>query len=341
MIATILDTFSDYTFSKELVTLPLSIKKYKNEIEENANNIDFVFVESVWRGNGDQWFIGRKKEKKRHALAIKRVKELTTFCKKLGIPTVFWGKEDPVNFSRFVDISNGFDYIFTTDEGSVARYKRKTSCKNIAVLPFAAQPKVHKFRALKDRRACSGFAGTNYPNKKRRECLNTLLSAASEFDLNIYDRGRLKGKTTFKDKYEGFVVGGVPYKDLIDEYSKYRVFLNVDTIQKSKTMFSRRVFELLCCGTPVISFPSTGVDYLFKNIVISSRKQEEIKEYIKMLFVDDAYWRFKSVRGMREVYRKHTIAHRLESIYNRLGIKNLDVANSVSKYEDFASKMEI
>ena len=42
-------------------------------------------------------------------------------------------------------------------------------------------------------------------------------------------------------------------------YRAYKIFLNVNSVHESPTMFSRRVFELLSSYTNVLSTPSVGI----------------------------------------------------------------------------------
>ena len=46
---------------------------------------------------------------------------------------------------------------------------------------------------------------------------------------------------------------------MLTAYRCYDVMLNVNTVTGSPTMFSRRVFESLACGTPVLSSESVGM----------------------------------------------------------------------------------
>lgn len=86
-------------------------------------------------------------------------------------------------------------------------------------------------------------------------------------------------------------------------------------------MFSRRVFELMACGTPIVSTYARGIENLFdSDAVWLVRSQEEANEAIHVLMTDDAEWRRRSLAGIREVFSRHTYAHRLNDIFESLGI---------------------
>ena len=101
-------------------------------------------------------------------------------------------------------------------------------------------------------------------------------------------------------------------------YKKYKIALNVNIIKNSPTMFSRRVFECLASGVPVISTYSLGINEIFKDIVLSSDNIEELKkEFINLQ--DERYYYDKVVRGIREVLNNHTYQNRLLFILEKIG----------------------
>jgi hypothetical protein len=85
-------------------------------------------------------------------------------------------------------------------------------------------------------------------------------------------------------------------------------------------MFSRRVFELLACGTPVISTPSLGISRFFGELVPTVGTDKDAGEALSRLMEDDTEWLRRSVMGMRLVFSKHTYAHRLGEISKVLGL---------------------
>ncbi|NGY93841.1 glycosyltransferase family 1 protein [Bacillus megaterium] len=61
---------------------------------------------------------------------------------------------------------------------------------------------------------------------------------------------------------------------LIQHIKGYKVMLNVNSVKYSQLCFSRRVFEGLACGTPIISSYSEGVKRMFKDIVLISENKQ-------------------------------------------------------------------
>jgi hypothetical protein len=83
-------------------------------------------------------------------------------------------------------------------------------------------------------------------------------------------------------------------------------------------MFSRRVFELLACGTAVVSTESVGVEQTLGDEVSMVETQAEATEALTKL-QDDDYWRELTQQGRRKVVGEHTYRHRLAEVANTLG----------------------
>lgn len=287
-------------------------EKYKPEL---------IFIESAWKGNQGSW------QYRVAEYANKPGQEIAQICqyaREKGIPTLFWNKEDPVHHDKFMCTAKLVDHIFTTDAAMKDSYRLKTGNQNVHALPFAAQPALHKPAPLAGRKPLSCFAGSWYGNRhaERGQAMRWLLEAANKHGLDIYDRNHGTGIFPFPDEYKAGIKGSLPYKELCDEYSRYRVFLNVNSVTESPTMFSRRVFELMACGTPIVSTYAQGIENLFEpGAVWLVHSQEEADEAIHTLMTDDAEWRRRSLAGIREVFSRHTYANRLNDIFERLGLE--------------------
>lgn len=302
---------------------------------------DLFFIESAWKGNFGSWQyrVANYTNKPGDEIA-----HICQYAKENGIPTLFWNKEDPVHHDKFICSAKLVEHIFTTDANMKQSYTEKTGNENVHALPFAAQPMLHKPAPLNSRKPKACFAGSWYGNRhaERGEAMGWLLSAAKKHGLDIYDRNYGTGIFPFPDKYASEIKGSLPYLELCGEYNKYRVFLNVNSVTESPTMFSRRVFELMACGTPVVSTYAKGIEDLFDSDAVWLVKTEaEANEALHTLMTDDAEWRRRSLAGIREVFAKHTYAHRLNDIFDRLGIetclttnpKIALVANADSRHE--------
>ena len=211
-----------------------------------------LFCESAWHGNEGRWATMMSA-----AGAPKQpVRDLVAWCREQGIPTVFWNKEDPPNFDRFIETAKLFDHVFTVDADCIPRYVEALGHDRVALLPFGAQPRVHNPISVRGgRRHEVAFAGTYHAKKypERAAQMDTVLGPAREFDLHIYSRISDDPDFAFPPEYTDHIVGSLPYEQMLAAYKAYKVFLNVNSVTESPTMCARRVFELSACGTPVVS----------------------------------------------------------------------------------------
>ena len=90
VVATILDTFSDYCLRYELEPVRLTPRHWRREIEASAPA--FLLVESAWVGNEGLW---RGLIVHNQSLDANPLRDLVEHCRTKGVPTVFWNKEDP------------------------------------------------------------------------------------------------------------------------------------------------------------------------------------------------------------------------------------------------------
>lgn len=287
-------------------------EKYKPEL---------IFIESAWKGNQGSWQYRVAEYANQPG---NEVAQLCHYAHAKGIPTIFWNKEDPVHHEKFMCTAKLVRHIFTTDADMKPSYQVKIQNSSVHALPFAAQPILHKPAVLAGRKQRSCFAGSWYGERhaERGQAMRWLLQAANRNGLDIYDRNHGTGSFSYPDEFQEAIRGSLPYKELCEEYRRYRVFLNVNSVTESPTMFSRRIFEILASGTPVVSTYSEGIANMFSSdSVWMVNSPEEAEEAIKTLMTDDDEWRRRSLAGVREVFSRHTYAHRFNDIFERLGME--------------------
>jgi hypothetical protein len=125
----------------------------------------------------------------------------------------------------------------------------------------------------------------------------------------------------FPEIYQRAIQGRLEYDEMVKAYKWYRVSLNVNSVKKSPTMFSRRVFELLASGTPVVSAFSKGIVELLGNEIVQlTNSESETMAHLERLLCDKRYWAEVSLKGLREVFSKHTCAQRLAEICQELDL---------------------
>ena len=318
-VACILDTFSYDCFKYECSLVQLHAKTWKEQLEKEQP--DFLFVESAWRGVDSSWKRLLYNLSEQPASPIYDVIE---YCKNNRIKTIFWNKEDPPHYDRFIETAKLFDIVFTTDKNCVKRYKRDLGHDNIYVMPFAAQPMIHNpVHSNYHTKENVAFAGTwhrkKYPHRK--EDMAVTLQPAREYNLHIFDRKYKYSDRrfyAFPVEYQPNIIGSLPYKNMVEAYKLYKVFLNVNSVKQSPTMFSRRVFEILASGTNVISSYSKGIENLFAGIVPLTRSTEETHAYLSELLQDGEKSQRLSLLGIRKTHQQHLYRHRFNLILKKL-----------------------
>ncbi|MFM9278798.1 glycosyltransferase [Paenibacillus sp. p-8] len=239
---------------------------------------------------------------------------------------MFWNKEDSPNYKRFISTARLFDYVFTTDANCIKRYLRDLGHDRVGVLPFAAQPAVHNpvassYRSKDDVAFAGSWYRTKYPHRVKD--MSLILGPARSFNLHIYDRKRhyrFNNLYKFPIKYRPYIVGSLPYEEMVEAYKLYKVFLNVNSVKDSPTMFSRRVFEILAAGTNVVSTYSLGIEKMFSGIVPIAGSADEANALLHNLLHNAHYSERLSLLGLREVHLKHLYRHRFDQILRTLGI---------------------
>lgn len=320
-VAAILDEFTMNCY-KDMVDI-IEITPYKWKLELSIKKPQILLVESAWQGNGGLW---NKKISSRDEYNLRILKELTLWCRENNIPTVFWNKEDPVHFDAFILACTYFDYIFTTDEGVIQKYKDILKNNNVYALPFAAQPKIHNpIKKFEKRIEKACFAGTYYGGRfKEREIdtNNILRASINTIGLDIYDRQYLSKYSIYKfpKEYEQHIKGGLKADELDIVNKGYKIMLNVNSVKNSDTMFSRRVFESLASLTPVVSSYSSGIKKIFNDLIVSSDDINELQKELNKLNYDSDYYYRKAIKGMRLCMNYHTYQDRFHYIIDKVGI---------------------
>ncbi|MEC3850809.1 CgeB family protein [Paenarthrobacter ureafaciens] len=319
-VGVILDDFSAKAFAYEWNVVFLEKDSWLQQLQDQA--IDFVFIESAWKGNSGSWQYqltgpdGPKPE----------FLSLLRWCKENGVPTVFWNKEDPPHFEDFLPAAREFDFVFTSDENKLPAYYEALGHDRVAVLPFAAQPAIHNpVRPANGRHARDvAFAGMYFAHKypERREQMQLLLdgaiagSAKFKNGLEIFSR-QLGGDPDyqFPDPYDAHVVGSLSYDQMLTAYKAYKVFLNVNSVVDSPSMCARRIFEITAAGTPVVTTPSPALPRFFpENEVHSVANTQQASDVIRALLRSPELNDRSVHLAQRRIWAEHTYAHRAEQV---------------------------
>lgn len=225
---------------------------------------DFFFCEAAWTGiKGYEGSWRGRVYRDRRLLFDNRgiLLDILSYCRVHGIPTVFWGKEDPTFFQHpvydFTETALSFDFIFTTAQECVERY-RALGHSHVDLLPFGVD--TGRFHPV-DYAPESGtvvFAGSWFSDQpKRCEALEHLLDFSLDLGLrlDIYDRksGAKQARFRFPEKYQDYLRPAVPYEETPELFHRYEYAININSVTDSATMCSRRLLQLAANGATILT----------------------------------------------------------------------------------------
>lgn len=283
---------------------------------------DILLVESAWQGYGNTWkykiaAYPDYPERNNTTLA-----KMVAYAKELGIPTVFWNKEDSVHFERFIGSAQLFDTILTVDNNCISRYRAVVDdTVGVHTLMFAVQPSVHHFSGFDFKYHQANFVGSysQHVHEHRRQWQDRVFNTATANGLGVTAIDRNSDRKW--DSYRYPTIPGLTVKPALAHhktaqiYKDYLVSLNVNIVQDSSTMFSRRLIEILACGGIAVTNPSLAVNRYFHDfchIVTNQADANELFSRLKHGPSPDDLQRARA--GAYYVLAEHTWRHRLEEI---------------------------
>ncbi|KQU68202.1 hypothetical protein ASC58_11590 [Phycicoccus sp. Root101] len=319
-VGLVADEFTTSTLSASVQVVPLDRSGWQDQLD----GLDLVFIESAWSGNGGTWHrgVGRYSDEE-HA----DISALLARARELGVPSVFWNKEDPVHFERFVATASLCDHVFTTDGNRVLPYLTAGvgTVRTASSLPFYAQPKIHNpLPGRRDYEPTVAYAGTFYGQRyaKRSAELSLLLETCRPFGLAIYDRQAAIPDSPyhFPPAFRSSVRGSLPYDEVIDSYKSHLANLNVNSVTESPSMFSRRVVEVAACGGVVLSGPGRGIDETFGSVIPTSNDPLMWRTLLRTWSSDPQARLAEAWLQMRAVLRSHTVDTALTIVARTAGL---------------------
>lgn len=315
-VAAIMDEFTVQSFTPECELLELSVDNYLDELNAFAPSI--VFLESAWRGKGDEW--GNKV-----AQTSGEIREIVAWAHTAGVPVILWNKEDPVHYSTFLNTAKLVDHVFTTDIDCVQRYKSDLGHDRVHFLPFACQPVLHSPLEIFDRSHGMCFAGAYYRRyPDRTKDLESFMAHIPRFaPLEIFDRnfGKTDKQYAFPKEYQAQIVGTLSSSEIDLAYKGYDYAINLNSVKESQSMFARRVYELLASNTIVVSNYSRGLQLLFGDIPVIADSGSVVVD--KLQSTGQVAARLRRLAGLRKVMQEHTYSHRLKYVLNQVGLTEL------------------
>jgi hypothetical protein len=290
---------------------------------------DLLFVESAWQGNRGAWKYKIASYPDHPQRTNKALARVVSCARELGIPTVFWNKEDGVHFNRFIDSARLFDHVFTVDENCVPRYRAAVGPGvTVDTLSFPVQPRVHFFDGFRFRYNRANFVGSysHHIHERRREWQNMFFDAAtrSNLGLTVFDRNSDRKSSNYRyPELPGVEIrASVPHEATAQVYKDYLVSLNVNTIENSATMYSRRLVEILACGGIAVTNPTPAVERYFAPYChIVSDAQQGLELFNRLKHGPSREDLERAEAGAIYIQKNHTWAQRLRQVMDVVGAR--------------------
>ncbi len=289
---------------------------------------EFLLVESAWKGCGNNWkykIAAYPDYPQRNNLKLARI---VAYARDMGIPTVFWNKEDGAHFNRFIDSAKLFDHIFTVDENCIPRYRAVVGTDTtVNILMFPVQHTIHNFTGFNFKHHRANFAGSygHHVHQRRRDWQDLMFNAACRTGLGLTAIDRNSARKSDNYRYPSLpeleVLAAVPHAQTPQIYKNYLVSLNVNTVEDSGSMYSRRLVEILACGGIAVTNPSPAVDRYFKDYChVLHDADQAVDLFSRLKHGPSADDLARAEAGARYVLAEHTWAHRLQEIIRVVGL---------------------
>lgn len=347
-IGIIADDFLFESIENAAEFIPISPSNFHDVVPA----VDVLLVVSAWRGLDKEWFgFGNANSDVRELYD----NEILPLARENSIPVVFYSKEDPPNFQKFIGLAKTADFVFTSASEMVPKYQEILG-DSVPVQPlrFAVNYRIHN--PLGCERHTSReviFAGSWFAQKYKHRSIAAakIFQGVSDSSgsLTIFDRNANLSEDDFSDltKYhypDQFLSNlrfPLPHQDILALQKLLPFAINLNSVIDSETMFANRVVELLAMGTVVLSNYSNGMNTLYPYVAVLDSAVDAQQ------FVDnssDDYLRYSRAEGIRDVFLKETSYDRIDQILDAIGLEYevpehriLVVCEDESGFEAFAA----
>jgi glycosyltransferase involved in cell wall biosynthesis len=140
--------------------------------------------------------------------------------------------------------------------------------------------------------------------------IEQILCEALDYGLAIYGHGWDQHPILKR-----YWKGRLPFGDISKLYTSSKVVLGMtEERQKVAGMINNRVFEALSCGACFISEHYPGLEEVFGDTILYSRKRGDTSKHIETLLEDTSYRRALGAKGRSLILSHHTYDHRAEEM---------------------------
>lgn len=300
-----------------------NVEFISRENRTNFKEYDFVIFATTWRGLDGSW----NGSSSPNGPIRRQMIQLAEEYNKRGIPTVFYSKEDPVNYHLFKNLAKHCKYIYTSAQEMVRLYKEYTNNKNVKVLQFGVNPLIHNpvgtrtnyAEEYKNEILFAGSWLTKYPVRmtETSRLFNSIIKENAP--LTIIDRNfELQDpRYQFPEEYIPYLTPPVSHDFLMKLHKIFRWTINMNSVKYSETMFANRVYELQAFGNLLLSNYNTGINNEFPNV----RMINAPDDFRVIYNSDEMDLNELQAKSIRSVMKNHTTFDRLMEIARTVGLE--------------------
>ena len=295
--------------------------EYISREDTRIKEYDLVIFATTWRGVDNSW------EGAAHPNNEKRDEmiDLAEKYNQLNIPTVFYSKEDPVNYHLFKSLAEHCKYIFTTALEVVEKYREDTGNDHVSVLQFGVNPYIHNPVGSRTKYADEFkneilFAGSwlsKYPVRmnETQKLFDAIKKEKAPFTIIDRNLNLQNPRYQFPSKYIENLAPPVPHTKLMNMHKVLRWSINMNSVKYSQTMFANRVYELQAFGNILLSNYNTGINNIFPNV----RMINNSEDFSRIYATREEDLRDLQAKGIRNAFKEHTTYHRVKQIASTVG----------------------
>lgn len=243
--------------------------------------------------------------------------EIPALCHKYGAGFIYWAIEDPVGFDNTLFMARQADYVFTTAQECIPKYKEKGI--DARLLLFACNPDYHKAgRYCAEYDVDMALAASFYSWAPRMKGYEIILKAAKESggSLKIWGAGwnSERGKKALGEPklYCGYLANS----RLPDLCASAKIILGVQCDDTSVTQTSMRPYEVLGCKGFHLTQWTKATVHIFEDNkhLVTARNREEAIEKTKYYIGHPSDRARIAQKGQEYVYKYHTYDQRVREI---------------------------
>ncbi|MBE0603590.1 MAG: glycosyltransferase [Deltaproteobacteria bacterium] len=242
-----------------------------------------------------------------------------TALKGQGIATAFWFVEDFRHMGYWRDLAPKYDYFFTIQEGELLDRLREAGARNVAFLPMAASPDVHRKVELSPGEIQEfggdvSFVGAGYYNRRR------LFEGLVDLDFRIWGN-EWESCPALKDflQRDG---ARVDTEDIVKIFNASRININLHSssyhegVNPDGDFVNPRTFEIAACGGFQLVDSRSGLPGFFRvgEEVACFDDLDDLRAKIVRYLADPEERKAVAERGRRRVLRDHTYERRMEEM---------------------------